>query len=144
MTPDRTWDPLRFQRGTRGFAAFVTALNAFVVLGVAAVAAPSADLPDPLLAWVVILGLAAGIAHLVAVVGLVRARAWARPLVAYLAAGGIGVAVFALLMTWRAGESVLGAGGGTAIGFYLWMVGAWAVAVWCVLRTFEGDASRGR
>ncbi|CAN5559991.1 hypothetical protein BH20CHL7_BH20CHL7_19690 [soil metagenome] len=47
---------------------------------------------------------------------------------AYLAAGGIGVAVFALLMTWRAGESILGAGGETAVGFYVWMIGSWAVA----------------
>ena len=27
MTPDRTWDPIRFRRGTRGFAALVTAIN---------------------------------------------------------------------------------------------------------------------
>ena len=25
--PDRTYDPIRFHRGTRGFAAFFTALN---------------------------------------------------------------------------------------------------------------------
>jgi hypothetical protein len=78
MTPDRTWDPLRFQRGTRGFAAFVTALNGFAVLGAALVVAPAAGLPAPLDAWVVILGTAAGIAHLVAAVGLVRARAGRR------------------------------------------------------------------
>ncbi|MGK2851573.1 MAG: hypothetical protein ACSLFN_11765 [Candidatus Limnocylindrales bacterium] len=50
MTPDRTWDPLRFQRGTRGFAAFVTAINGFVLLGVGAVVAPATDLPDPAMA----------------------------------------------------------------------------------------------
>ena len=56
------------------------------------------------------LGTAAGIAHLVAVVGLVRARAWAPDAVTYLAMAGIGVAVFALLMIARAGEAILGAG----------------------------------
>lgn len=128
MTPDRTWDPLRFQRGTRGFAAFVTAINGFVLLGVGAVVAPATDLPDPAMAWVVAPAVAAGIAHLVAVVGLIRARAWARPLIGYLAAGGIGTAVFAVLMTWRAEEAMLGASGSTAIGFYIWMIGSWLVA----------------
>lgn len=128
MTPDRTWDPLRFQRGTRGFATFVTAINGLAVLGVAGVVAPATDLPDPAMAWVVMAGLAAGITHLVAVVGLIRGRAWARSLVGYLAAAGIGAALFALLMTWRAQEPVLGAGGSTANGFFIWMIGAWLVA----------------
>jgi hypothetical protein len=128
MTPDRTWDPLRFQRGTRGFAAFVTALNGFAVLGAALVVAPAAGLPAPLDAWVVILGTAAGIAHLVAAVGLVRARAWAPNAVAYLAAAGIGSAVFALLMIARASVAILGAADATAIGFFLWMVATWLVA----------------
>lgn len=61
---------------------------------------------------------------------------------AYLAAGGIGVAVFALLMTWRAGEPMLGAAGGTAVGFYLWKIGSWVVAAWFVLKTFAWDTSR--
>ena len=128
MTPDRTWDPLRFQRGTRGFAAFVTALNGFAVLGASLVVAPAAGLPAPLDAWIIILGTAAGIGHLVAAVGLVRARAWAPNFVAYLAAAGIGTAVFALLMIARANEAILGAADATAIGFFLWMIGTWLVA----------------
>lgn len=128
MTPDRTWDPLRFQRGTRGFAAFVTALNGFAVLGASLVVAPAAGLPAPLDAWIVILGSAAGIAHLVAAVGLVRARSWAPNLVGYLAAAGIGTAVFALLMIVRANEAILGAADATAIGFFVWMIGTWAIA----------------
>lgn len=129
MTPDRTWDPIRFQRGTRGFAAFITALNGFAVLGASLVVAPAAGLPDPLRAWVIILGTAAGIAHFVAVAGLVRARDWAPDLVSYLAAGGIGVSVFALLMIARAGEAVLGAADATAIGFFAWMIVTWLVAM---------------
>jgi hypothetical protein len=128
MTPDRTWDPLRFQRGTRGFAAFLTALNGFAVLGASIVVAPQTGLPDPLLGWVVILGTAAGIGHLVAVVGLIRARDWAPDLVTYLAAAGVGVAVFAMLMIGRAGEAVLGATDATALGFFAWMIGSWLVA----------------
>ena len=104
MTPDRTWDPLRFQRGTRGFAAFVTALNGFAVLGASLVVAPAAGLPAPLDAWIIILGTAAGIGHLVA------------------------AAVFALLMIARANEAILGAADATAIGFFLWMIGTWLVA----------------
>lgn len=141
MTPDRTWDPLRFQRGTRGFAAFVTAINGFVLLGVGAVVAPATDLPDPAMAWVVAPAVAAGIAHLVAVVGLVRARPWARPLVGYLAAGGIGAAAFAVLMNWRAEEAVLGASGSTAIGFYLWMIGSWLVATRFAFKAYGQPAS---
>jgi hypothetical protein len=129
MTPDRTWDPIRFQRGTRGFAAFITALNGFAVLGASLVVAPAVDLPDPLGAWVIILGTFAGIAHFVAVVGLVRARDWAPDLVSYLAAAGIGVSVFALLMIGRAGEAVLGAADATAIGFFAWMIVTWLVAM---------------
>lgn len=128
MTPDRTWDPLRFQRGTRGFAAFVTALNGFAVLGATTVVAPQSGLPDPLLGWVVILGTATGIAHLIAVVGLIQARDWAADLVTYLAAAGVGVAVFAMLMIGRAGEAVLGASDATALGFFAWMIGSWLVA----------------
>ena len=129
MTPDRTWDPIRFQRGTRGFAAFITALNGFAVLGASLVVAPAVGLPDPLGAWVVILGTFAGIAHFVAVVGLVRARDWAPDLVSYLAAAGIGVSVFALLMIGRAGEAVLGAADATAIGFFAWMIVTWLIAM---------------
>lgn len=142
MTPDRTWDPLRFQRGTRGFAAFVTAINGFALLGIAGVVAPASDLPDPAMAWVVIAGLAAGIAHLVALIGLIRGRAWARSLVGYLAAAGIGAALFALLMTWRAQEAVLGAGGSTANGFFVWMIGSWLVATRFTFKAYRVPATR--
>ena len=144
MTPDRTWDPIRFQRGTRGFAAFLTALNGFAVLGVAAVVAPMAGLPQPLVSWIVILGVAAGIAHLVAVVGLVRARTWARNLVLYLAGAGIGVSVFSILMIARAGESILGAGDATAIGFFVWMIGTWLVAARFAYKSFAAPSTRRR
>lgn len=128
MTPDRTWDPKRFQRGTRGFAAFMTALNGFIVLGFGAVVVPAAGLPAPADAWLTGVAIAAGIAQLVAVVGLVRARTWARSTVLYVAAGGIGAMTFAMLLITRAGEPILGAADQTTIGFLVWMIGSWLVA----------------
>jgi len=119
----------------------VTAINGFVLLGVGAVVAPATELPDPAMAWVVAPAVGAGIAHLVAAVGLIRARAWARPLVGYLAAGGIGAAAFAVLMTWRAEEAMLGAAGSTAIGFYIWMIGSWLVAARFAFQAYARPAT---
>ena len=140
--PDRSWDAMRFQRGTRGFAAFLTLINGFVTLGLATVVAPAAGLPEPLLSWIVIGGLAAGIVQLAAVIGLVRARRWARSAVAYTAAGGIGTAAFALLLLTRAGEPVLGAADQTAIGFFVWMIGTWLVATRFVFKAYGDPTSR--
>lgn len=136
MTPDRTWDPLRFQRGTRGFAAVVTALNGLVVLGVGALVVPAAGLPAPADAWIAGLAMAAGLVHLAAVVGLVRGRTWARAAVLYLAAAGIGVATFGILLVWRATEPVLGTADQTTIGFLVWMIGAWLVAARFTFKAF--------
>lgn len=126
--PDRTYDPVRFHRGTRGFAAFVTIINGFAVLAFGALVAPLSDVGATLGAWLSIVGIAAGIAHLVAVYGLIRGRAWSGRLVAYLAAGGIGAAVFALLLITRAGEAILGASDLSTVGYLVWMIGSWTVA----------------
>ncbi|HYH94120.1 MAG TPA: hypothetical protein VD763_13240 [Candidatus Saccharimonadales bacterium] len=136
MTPDRTWDPIRFQRGTRAFAALVTFINGAIVLGVGLVVAPAADLPHPLAAWVIGVAIAVGIGHLVAVVALVQARPWAAQLVAYLAAVGIGAAVFAFLLVTRAGIDVLGAGGATTAAFLVFMTGWWLVGTRFALKAF--------
>jgi hypothetical protein len=138
--PDRTWDPVRFGRGTRGFAAFVTLINGLVVLGFGAVVVPSSGVGSPLIAWLAIVGIAAGLAHLVAVYGLIRGRRWSGSLVGYLAAAGIGASVFAILLITRAGEPVLGATGATTVGFFLWMIGAWLVATRFALKPFRTTA----
>ena len=140
--PDRTWDPIRFQRGTRGFAAFVTIINGLAVLAFGAVVAPQSGVATPLAAWLAIIGIAAGLAHFVAVYGLIRGRRWSGSLVAYLAAAGIGASVFAILLIARAGESVLGAADASAIGFFVWMIGAWLVATRFALKPFRPVASR--
>jgi len=135
--PDRTWDPVRFGRGTRGFAAFVTLINGLVVLGFGAVVVPSSGVGSPLIAWLAIVGIAAGLAHLVAVCGLIRGRRWSGSLVGYLAAGGIGASVFAILLITRAGEPILGAADASAVGFFIWMIGAWLVATRFALKPFR-------
>ena len=94
ISPDRTYDRVRFHRGSRGFAAFVTGLNGAILLGLALFVTPTLGLDQPASSWFVILAGGAGIGHLVAVVGLIRGRAWSGALVGYLAAAGIAVAGF--------------------------------------------------
>jgi hypothetical protein len=142
--PDRTWDPIRFQRGTRGFAAFLTIINGLAVLAFGAVVTPMSGVGSPLGAWLSIIGIAAGIAHLIAVYGLIRGRRWSGSLVAYLAAAGIGASVFAILLIARAGEAVLGAADASAIGFFLWMTGSWLVATRFALKPFRTPAAPRR
>lgn len=133
--PDRTYDRVRFHRGSRGFAAFVTGLNAAVLLGLAFFATPSLHLSQPAASWFVILAGAAGIGHVAAVVGLIRGRSWSGALVGYLAAAGIAVAAFGALAV-ATGLDVLGAQRGTAVGFSIWMIGSWLVAIRFALKAF--------
>jgi hypothetical protein len=133
--PDRTYDPIKFQRGTRGFAAFVTFIAGAVVLGASVFVVPTLGL-DPIASrWAVILGTAAGIAHLVAVVGLIRGRRWAAETVAYLSAAGIAVAGVGLLFS-AVGVPVFGAERGTSFGFFIWMIGTWLVATRFAMKPF--------
>ncbi len=133
--PDRTYDALRFQRGTRGFAAFVTLINGLVVLGAAVVVVPTLGVGPLVSTWAVILGGAAGLAHLGAVVGLIRGRRWAAALVGYLAVAGIAVAVIGALFA-VTGVELFAAERRTAVGFFIWMIGAWLVAARFAVRPF--------
>ena len=133
--PDRTYDRVRFHRGSRGFAAFVTGLNASILLGLALFATPALGLSQPAASWFVILAGGAGIAHVAAVVGLIRGRPWSGALVGYLAAAGIAVAGFGALAA-ATGLEILGADRGTALGFFIWMVGSWLVATRYAIRPF--------
>ncbi len=139
----RTYDPIRFHRGTRGFAAFVTLLNGLVVLGMSLAVAPTFQIPPLAATWVVLLGTAAGIAHLVAVVGLIRGRRWAASLVGYLATAGIAVAGFGALLA-ATGMSIFAADRATAFGFFAWMIGWWLVGARYALKpfTFTSQAHR--
>lgn len=133
--PSRTYDRVRYHRGSRGFAAFVTGLNAAVLLGLALFVTPALALPQPAASWFVILAGASGIGHVAAVVGLVRGRAWGGALVGYLAAAGIAVAGFGTLAA-ATGLDVFGAERGTTVGFFIWMIGSWLVATRFALKAF--------
>ncbi len=129
------------RRGTRGFGAFVTAIAGFVALAVGAVVLPATSLDSVALNWLVPLAIAFGIAHFVAVVGLVRNRQWAARLTGYLAAIGIGVAAYGLLVTITGldpfgATSSLPAHEAKAEGFGLmvWMIGLWLVAARFAIR----------
>jgi hypothetical protein len=137
-----TYDPVRYQRGTRGFAAFVTALNGFAVLGLGTLVLPASDLPDWAMAWAVGLSVTAGILHLVAVVGLIRARRWARDLVGYLAAAGIGAAAFGLLMVTRAQMPLGGPDLATTAAVFGWLIVTWSIAARFAFKAFSMPATR--
>ncbi len=133
--PDRTYDRVRFHRGSRGFAAFVTGLNGAILLGLALFVTPALNLGQPASSWFVILAGGAGIGHFAAVVGLIRGRAWSGALVGYLAAAGIAVAGFGALAA-VTGLDIFGARQGTAVGFFIWMIGSWLVATRFALKAF--------
>ena len=123
------------RRGTRGFAAFVTGLAGLVVLGVGAVVLPESSLDRLALSWLIPLAVAFGLAHLVAAYGLLRRRTWSRAMTGYLAAIGIGVAAYGLLLM-LTGQDPFGATSRTpsdrawaeGFGLLLWMIGLWVVA----------------
>ena len=133
--PSRTYDQVRYHRGSRGFAAFVTGLHASILLGLALFVTPALDLPQPAASWFVILAGASGIAHVAGVVGLIRGRAWSGALVGYLAAAGIAVAAFGALAA-ATGLDVFGAQRATTVGFSIWMIGSWLVATRFALKAF--------
>jgi len=123
------------RRGTRGFAAFVTTLSGLVVLGVGAVVLPTVRLDSVALSWLIPLTVAFGIAHLVAAYGLIRRREWSGRLVGYLAAIGIGVATYGLILT-LTGVDPFGATSklpsarawAEGLGLLIWMIGLWLIA----------------
>ncbi len=135
IAPDRTYDRVRYHRGSRGFAAFVTGLNAAILMGLALFVTPTLGLEQPAPSWFVILAGGAGIGHVAAVVGLIRGRAWSGSLVGYLAAAGIAVAAFGALAA-ATGLEIFGAQRGNAIGFFVWLIGSWLLATRYALRAF--------
>ena len=132
------------RRGTRGFAAFVVGLAAFVVLGFGALVLPTTGLDRVAMSWLITLSIAFGIAHFVAAAGLVRRSAWSPSLTSYLAAIGIGVAVYGLLVT-LTGLDPFGATSSLpddqaraeGVGLLLWMIGLWTVGARFAFRGFR-------
>jgi len=143
-----------YRRGTRAFAALVTGLAGAVVLAVGVVVVPSMSLGEDAFAWLVLLTVAFGIAHVVAVVGLIWHRAWSGRLVGYLAASGIGVAAYGLLLS-LTGADPFGATSrlpsarawAEGVGLLIWMIGLWAVAARFAVKgvaPIAGRAGAGR
>jgi hypothetical protein len=123
------------RRGTRGFAAFAIGLAGFVVLGVGAVVLPNTAFDRLAMSWLIPLTVAFGIGHFVAAFGLIWRRDWSASLTGYLAAIGIGIAAYGLLVT-LTGLDPFGATSSLpgdqaqaeGIGLLLWMIGLWVVA----------------
>jgi hypothetical protein len=119
-------------RGSRLAASFLLFLTGTAVLAVAALVLPDAVTPDGI--WAVIpLAFAFGIAHLVALVGLVRGQAWARDLAVSIAEGGGGIAIAAAVAV-AMGAKLPSASGALsaadrsgAVGLLLWFVGLYAL-----------------
>ena len=124
-----------YRRGTRWFAAVTIGLAGLVVLGIGAVVLPTTSLDRLALSWLIPLTVAFGIDHGVAAVGLVRRSAWAASLTGYLAAIGVGVAVYGLLVT-LTGLDPFGATSALpgdvaraqGVGLLVWMTGLWLLA----------------
>jgi len=132
------------RRGTRGFAAFVVGLAGFVVLGIGALVLPTISLDHVAMSWLILLSVAFGIAHVVAAAGLVRRSAWSPSLTSYLAAIGIGVAAYGLLIS-QTGLDPFGATSSLpgdqaraeGVGLLLWMIGLWTVGARFAFKGFR-------
>jgi hypothetical protein len=132
------------RRGTRGFAAFVMGIAGFVVLGIGALVLPTTLLDRLAMTWLVTMAVVIGIAHFVAAFGLIRARRWSVSLTGYLAAIGIGVAAYGLLVT-LTGLDPFGATSSLpsdqaraeGFGLLLWMIGLWAIGARFAIRGFR-------
>ena len=144
MTAPTTLPRYAHRRGTRGFAAFVTTLAGFVVLGVGAVVLPTVQFDSIALSWLIPLTIAFGVAHFVAAYGLIRRRAWSGRLVGYLAAIGIGIAAYGLILT-LTGMDPFGATStlpssrawAEGLGLLIWMIGLWLVAARYAFKAFR-------
>lgn len=137
------------RRGTRGFAALLTWLAGCIVSAVGLVVLPASSLDRLALSWLVPLAVAFGAAHVVAAWGLLAGRRWSGALTGYLAAIGIGVAVYGLLATLTgldpfAATSVLPADRARAdgLGLLVWMIGMWLVAARFAWRAFRPLSTR--
>jgi hypothetical protein len=136
VTPAPVTLPRRaLRRGTRAFAAFVIGLAGSAVTAVGIAVLPGAGLDRLAVSWLVPLAVAFGVAHFVAAYGLIAGRRWSAGLTGYLAAIGIGVAVYGLLATLTgldafAATSALPADRARAdgLGLLVWMIGLWLIA----------------
>ncbi len=137
------------RRGTRGFAAVVQFLAGMTVLSIAFLVLPGSAIDGQLLTVLVPLAIAFGLAHLVAVYGVVGRRSWAASLSLYLLAIGAGAVGIGLVML-RAGIDPVtgrtiaaGAGAGAqTLGLFVWLAGSWLVAARFTVRGMAAPERR--
>ncbi len=129
------------RRGTRGFAAVVLFLTGMIVFAVTAFVLPSIALSGTLLTALILLGIGFGIAHLVAIYGVLRRRPWAVSLTLYLLAIGLGLVAFGTLLLWAGVDPLAPAGAESTaqariqvFGLFVWLAGSWIVAARFVVR----------
>lgn len=129
------------RRGTRGFAAVVLFLTGMIVFAVTVFVLPSIALSGTLLTALIMLMVAFGIAHLVAIYGVLRRRPWAVSLTLYLLAIGLGLVAFVTLMLWARVDPLAPSGAESTVpariqvlGLLVWLAGSWIVAARFVVR----------
>jgi hypothetical protein len=151
MTSTTTLPRTAHRRGTRGFAALVTLLAGFIVLGVGAVVLPNTSLGSLALSWLVPLTIAFALLHFVAAYGQVRGRIWSAGLTGYLAAIGLGIVSYGLLLVvtdldpFKMTSSLPAAtASAQGIGLLLWMAGMWIVAYRFAWKGVEGKRAFAR
>ena len=144
MTASTSLPRYAHRRGTRGFAAFVTVIAGLVVLGVGAVVLPTVALDTIAASWLIPLTVAFGLAHFVAAYGLIRHRTWGGRLVGYLAAIGIGIAAYGLILTLTGMDPFEATSklpsdraGAEGLGLLIWMIGLWLVAARYALKAIR-------
>lgn len=114
-------------RGSRLVASFLLILTGAPMTALALGVLPGATFPGG--AWVVVpLAVAFGVAHFVALGGMVVGRAWGRTLAVGLAEAGGGISIAAAIAV-LLGADPLGAAGGpeTGLGLAAWMTAMYAL-----------------
>jgi hypothetical protein len=123
--PATLLETTRMYRGSRLAASFLLVLTGFAVLAIALFTLPTAvDHGAPW--WIVPLGIAAGIAHFVALVGIYRNRAWGPSLAVLIAEFGGGIAILGAIAL-LTGAHPFGASSGTGAGLLLWALGVYSL-----------------
>ena len=94
-----------------------------------------------LLTALVLLGIGYGIAHFVAIYGVLRRRPWAVSITLYLLAIGLGLVAFGTLMLWARVDPLAAAGAESTaparvqvLGLFVWLAASWIVAARFVVR----------
>jgi len=135
--PVRAYDPIRYHRGSRAFAALVTTISGIVVLAMSSFVVPGLSLDRSVATWAILAGTVAGVAHIAAAAGLIRGRRWSAELVGYLAAAGIGTSLTVALMATTDLFDPFHIDRGTSIAVALWLSTWWLIAVRYAIRPFS-------